>query len=54
MLGSHGVYLTIFLVILRFFYARPVGLYGATVSVICTLSERGQGLKKNNPQCSLK
>lgn len=28
------------------FYARPVGLYGARVSVVCALSERGKGVKK--------
>lgn len=48
------VYLTIFwfflVVFFPFFFARPVGLYGARVSVVCALSERGKGfLKEKNP-----
>lgn len=58
MLGSRQcVYLTSFLVILRFvcfFLARPVGLYGARVSVLCALSGREKGVKKNQgfPFCA--
>lgn len=51
MLGSDCCLLDYFLVIPRSFYplfyfiffSRPVGLYGARVSVVCALSERGKG-----------
>lgn len=52
MLGSDCCLLDYFLVIPRsfyplfyffYFFSRPVGLYGARVSVVCALSERGKG-----------